>query len=138
MSNIQCYSCKGFGHIATNCTKKFCNYCKKSGHIIRDCPIRPPKKSETTFNAIVGSSNKTNLGQSSITIEMIQQMIYQMSSNLFFKVVESYHNILVQLHNKMVWLKERIVISLMSFEPFLLSLVFHLIFCVKLCLLLSI
>jgi hypothetical protein len=36
MSNVQCYSCKGFGHIATTCTKKFCNYCKKTGHIIKD------------------------------------------------------------------------------------------------------
>ena len=34
MTNVQCYSCKGFGHNATNCTKKFCNYCKKTGHII--------------------------------------------------------------------------------------------------------
>jgi len=39
MSNVQCYSCKGFGHIATTCTKKFCNYCKKTGHIIKDCSI---------------------------------------------------------------------------------------------------
>ncbi|KAG6735328.1 hypothetical protein POTOM_062110 [Populus tomentosa] len=57
MSNIQCYSCKGFGHIATTCTKKFCNYCKKPGHIIKDCSIRPPKKSETAYNVSVGSSN---------------------------------------------------------------------------------
>ncbi|KAG6760449.1 hypothetical protein POTOM_036971 [Populus tomentosa] len=53
MSNIQCYSCKGFGHIATTCTKKFCNYCKKPGHIIKDCSIRPPKKSETAYNVSV-------------------------------------------------------------------------------------
>ena len=39
MTNVQCYSCKGFGHIATNCTKKLCNYCKKTGHIITDCSI---------------------------------------------------------------------------------------------------
>lgn len=28
MSIIQCYSCKEYGHIATNCEKIFCNYCK--------------------------------------------------------------------------------------------------------------
>ena len=82
MSNIQCYSCKGFGHVATNCTKKFCNYCKKAGHIIKDCPIRPPKKSETAYNVSVGSSNAPNFGQSSVTPEMIQQMIVNAFSTL--------------------------------------------------------
>ncbi|KAG6500755.1 hypothetical protein ZIOFF_040608 [Zingiber officinale] len=33
---LQCYSCKEFGHIARNCSKKFCNYCKQHGHIIKD------------------------------------------------------------------------------------------------------
>jgi len=47
MTNVQCYSCIGFRHIATNCSKKFYNYCKKTGHIIKDCSIRPPKKYET-------------------------------------------------------------------------------------------
>ena len=47
MSNVQCYSCKGFGHITTNCTKQFCNYCKKTGHFIKDCFIWPLKKFET-------------------------------------------------------------------------------------------
>ena len=32
---IQCYSYKEFGHIATNCTKPFCNYYKKTRHIIK-------------------------------------------------------------------------------------------------------
>ena len=39
ITNVQCYSCKGFGHIAVSCTKKFGNYCKKIGHIITDCSI---------------------------------------------------------------------------------------------------
>ena len=43
MSNVQCYSCKRFGQIATNCTKKFCSYCKKTRHIIKDYPTQPPK-----------------------------------------------------------------------------------------------
>lgn len=73
MTNVQCYSCKGFGHIASNCNEKFCNYCKKSGHIIKDCPTRPPKKSETAYNVSVGSSNAPSSGQSSVTPEMVQQ-----------------------------------------------------------------
>ena len=28
MTRTQCYSCKGYGHIASNCGRKFCNYCK--------------------------------------------------------------------------------------------------------------
>ncbi|XP_010266766.1 PREDICTED: uncharacterized protein LOC104604200 [Nelumbo nucifera] len=36
MSKVQCFSCKNYGHIAANCTQKFCNYCKKHGHIIKD------------------------------------------------------------------------------------------------------
>ena len=75
MINVQCYSCKGFGHIATNCTKKFCNYCKKIGHIITNCSIGPPKKSEIAYNASVGPLNDPSLGQSSITLDMVQKMI---------------------------------------------------------------
>ena len=29
MLTVQCFSCKAFGHIARDCPKKFCNYCKK-------------------------------------------------------------------------------------------------------------
>ena len=29
MCVVQCFSCKDFGHIARDCPKKFCNYCKK-------------------------------------------------------------------------------------------------------------
>lgn len=43
MRKIQCFSCKDYGHIATHCTKKYYNYCKKSGHIIKDYPTRPQK-----------------------------------------------------------------------------------------------
>ncbi|XP_074592293.1 uncharacterized protein LOC141848078 [Curcuma longa] len=84
MTNVQCYSCKGFGHIATDCTKKFCNYCKKPGHIIKDCSIRPSKKSETAYNVSVGSSNAPTPGQPSITPEMVQQMIISALSALGF------------------------------------------------------
>ncbi|KAF5451731.1 hypothetical protein F2P56_026811 [Juglans regia] len=54
-STTQCYSCKGFGHIATHCPKKFCNYCKKSRHIIKDCPIQPPQKQESAYSTFVKS-----------------------------------------------------------------------------------
>jgi hypothetical protein len=29
MHKVQCFSYKEYGHIATNCAKKSCNYCKK-------------------------------------------------------------------------------------------------------------
>ena len=38
MSTIQCFCCKGFGHYASDCSQKFCSYCKKDGHIIKECP----------------------------------------------------------------------------------------------------
>ena len=57
MSNVQCYSCKRFGQIATNCTKKFCSYCKKTRHIIKDYPTQPPKNSKNAYNVLIGSSN---------------------------------------------------------------------------------
>jgi hypothetical protein len=60
MSSVQCFCCKGFGHFAANCPRKFCNYCKKDGHVIKECPIRPPKKKETTYTASIGSSSAGN------------------------------------------------------------------------------
>nr|GMC90875.1 Retrovirus-related Pol polyprotein from transposon TNT 1-94 [Ipomoea batatas] len=68
-------SCKNFGHFANNCTKKFCNYCKKAGHIIKECSILPSKKHETAYNVSVGPSSVSNAGQSTITPEIVQQMI---------------------------------------------------------------
>ena len=44
MRSVQCYSCKGFGHLVKDCSQKFCNYCKQREHIISACPIRPAKK----------------------------------------------------------------------------------------------
>lgn len=44
---VQCFKCKGYGHVARNCkTKIFSNYCKKNGHIdiISECTRRPQKK----------------------------------------------------------------------------------------------
>ncbi|KAG6654422.1 hypothetical protein CIPAW_05G144600 [Carya illinoinensis] len=36
-NKLQYFNCKKFGHIARNCSKKVCNYCKKENHIIKDC-----------------------------------------------------------------------------------------------------
>lgn len=91
MSTVQCYCCKGYGHYASNCSKQFCNYCKKDGHIIKECPTRPPKKSETAYTASVGSSSiggYADLTQNAsapvqpVTPEMIQQMIVSAFSAL--------------------------------------------------------
>ncbi|CAB4313587.1 unnamed protein product [Prunus armeniaca] len=94
MSTVQCFCCKGFGHYAANCPRKFCNYCKKDGHIIKECPTRPPKKSETAYTVSVGSSSAGSsvttvpLTQSAhalvqpVTLDMIQQMIISAFSAL--------------------------------------------------------
>ncbi|KAK9138491.1 hypothetical protein Sjap_009085 [Stephania japonica] len=78
----QCYSCKEFGHIARNCTKKFCNYCKQQGHIINECPTRPENQKAQAFQAVVSSSTvndgvftTANANQPTLTPEMVQQMI---------------------------------------------------------------
>ena len=83
MTNVQCYSCKGFRIIVTNCTAKLCNY-KKTKHNIINCSIRPPKKFETAYNASIGPLNDPCLGQSSITPDMVQQMIVYALSPLGF------------------------------------------------------
>ncbi|KAH7664593.1 Zinc finger CCHC-type protein [Dioscorea alata] len=87
------FSLQRFGHYASNCSKKFCNYCKKDGHIIKECPIRPPKKSKTTYTASVGplstgSSVNAAATQNApmpiqpVTPEMIQQVIMSAFSTL--------------------------------------------------------
>ncbi|KAF2297233.1 hypothetical protein GH714_019736 [Hevea brasiliensis] len=88
MNNIQCYSCKEYGHIAANCGKKFCNYCKQLGHIIKECPTRPQNRRANAFSATMNSSNhfvapaisttpSTAAEPVVLTPEMVQQMIVQ-------------------------------------------------------------
>ena len=82
MRQVQCYSCKEYGHIAVNCSKKSCNYCKKPGHIIKECPTRPQNRqanqavianqATVTNQTVVGS---TTVDKSILTPEMVQQMI---------------------------------------------------------------
>ncbi|KAK0596061.1 hypothetical protein LWI29_012478 [Acer saccharum] len=47
MRKVQCFSCMEYGHIAANCAKKSCNYCKKQGHFIKECPTRPQNRQVT-------------------------------------------------------------------------------------------
>lgn len=81
MRQVQCFSCKKFGHIARSCNKKFCNYCKQQGHIISKCPTRPPRPTQrsvqafhTTTNSAVGPSINTAPNNDAIHPELIQQM----------------------------------------------------------------
>lgn len=85
---------KGFGYFAKNCSKKFCHYCKKPDHIIKECSIRPLKKSEKAYSVSVDSSNAFTYVNTaslpsnfpslvqSITLEMIRQMIISTFSAL--------------------------------------------------------
>lgn len=89
MSAVQCFCCKGLGHFASHCPKKFCSYCKKDGHIIKECLIRPTKKTVSALTASVGSSSAhgsvdqiaSNTVQN-LTPEMVQQMIISAFSAL--------------------------------------------------------
>ena len=92
MRAVQCFSCKAFGHIAWDCHKKFCNYCKKQGHIISACPIRPERKQGTAYHASTAASSSAALPAAShvvplptptalanpttLTPERVQQMIH--------------------------------------------------------------
>ena len=88
ISNVQCFCCKGIGHCSWNCSKKFCNDCKKDGHIIKECPARRSKKSPTAYidsvgsSSISGSLDAATLTQSAptpvqtVAPEIIQQIIF--------------------------------------------------------------
>ena len=91
MRVVQCFGCKDFCHIAWDCPKKFCNYCKKQGHIISAYPIRPERKQGIAYHASTVASSfvafpvaspvdplpapTTLANPTTLTPEMVQQMI---------------------------------------------------------------
>lgn len=58
--NQQCFSCKGYGHIAHNCLKKVCNYCKKAGHFLKDCRVQLLNHQSQAFQADVQLSSSAS------------------------------------------------------------------------------
>ncbi|KAJ4716682.1 Retrovirus-related Pol polyprotein from transposon TNT 1-94 [Melia azedarach] len=95
--NLQCFCCKEYGHIATNCSKKYCSYCKKKGHIIKECRIRPQNHQAQAFQTSVTVPPTTTSaahGSSSdlappvatyCTPEMVQQMLILALSAMEFQ-----------------------------------------------------
>ncbi|XP_074381111.1 uncharacterized protein LOC141721876 [Apium graveolens] len=85
MQQVQCYSCKEYGHIAANCAKKFCNYCKKPGHTIKECRTRPQNRQSNVGQAAIGNQavvGSVTAEKSTLTPEMVQQMIVSAFSAL--------------------------------------------------------
>ncbi|KAF5459706.1 hypothetical protein F2P56_019628 [Juglans regia] len=98
--NLQCFCCKEYGHIAANCPKKYCSYCKK-GHIIKECRIRPQNRQVQAFQTSVivhsatisvahGSSSgaSSNLAPPAATYctpEMVQQIVIVALSAMGFQ-----------------------------------------------------
>jgi len=69
--------------MASNCSKKFCNYCKQQGHIIKECPTCPQNRRINAFQAgINGSTNDISSSGQVLTPEMVQQMIVSAFSAL--------------------------------------------------------
>ena len=74
------FQLQGVGHIAANCAKKSCNYCKKQGHFIKECPTRPQNHQATAYQAAVNTyfaqvmfSASSSAGRSSVlTLEIVQ------------------------------------------------------------------
>ncbi|KAJ0007710.1 hypothetical protein Pint_29733 [Pistacia integerrima] len=76
MRKVQCFNCKEYRHIATNCTRKSYNYCKKLGHIIKECPTRPQNRQANAYQSTVDyASSATTSDSSALSTEKLQQVI---------------------------------------------------------------
>jgi hypothetical protein len=95
---LQCFCCKDYGHIAANCPKKFCSYCKKKGHIIKECRIRPQNRPAQAFQtsvlatppaALVSPSDPSSVpappAPDYCTPAMVQQMLISALSAMGFQ-----------------------------------------------------
>ncbi|KAJ4705162.1 Retrovirus-related Pol polyprotein from transposon TNT 1-94 [Melia azedarach] len=99
--NLQCFCWKEYGHIAANCPKKYCSYCKKKGHIIKECRIRPQNRQAQAFQTSVtvppvatstahgfSSSASSDLAPPAATYctpKMVQQMLILALSAMGFQ-----------------------------------------------------
>ena len=99
VKNLQCFCYKEYGHIATNCPKKYCSYCMKKCHIIKECHIRPQNRQAQAFHTYVppvatsiahgsSSSATSDIATSTAvycTLEMLQQMLISALSTMGFQ-----------------------------------------------------
>ncbi|KAJ0078487.1 hypothetical protein Patl1_23949 [Pistacia atlantica] len=51
--NLQCFCCKEYGHIAANCPKKYCSYCKKKGSYYQRMSYPPPNRQAQAFQTSI-------------------------------------------------------------------------------------
>ena len=64
LRRTQCYSYKGFGHLANQCKRKVCSYCKNGGHIISECRKWPQNRTNRALNTVTDGADG---GSSSVT-----------------------------------------------------------------------
>ena len=60
LSKIQCFGCKSYGHYASQCKIKFCNYCKSNGHVINDCKRRPQNRTPRAYHVNVADASTSS------------------------------------------------------------------------------
>ena len=55
--NLQCFCCKEYGHIAANCPKKYCSYCKKKRSYYQRMLYSPPESSGPSISYLCSSNS---------------------------------------------------------------------------------
>ena len=98
MTKVQCFCCQKYGHVATQCNKKYRSYCTHKGHVLPECRRRAQSYSQKANLATLNASSSalilaTNTmmpaqpaSSSSLTPEMIQQIIVNAFSALGLSV----------------------------------------------------